>query len=134
MSTPSLHKQPTITFLTMSVSSFQCYICKKHYDSDRALTMHQRKAHPYNYDHILKTTADITTADGHADSDFTQLATQGEDHYHQMEPPEPEDSRFQGSDDSSSEAGDDVNAFEAGTAGICSRKRSPADKHHQSRG
>ena len=91
--------------------------------------MHQRKAHPYNYDHIFKTTADITTADGHADSDFNQLATQGEDHYHQMEPPEPDDSCFQGSDDSSSEAGDDVNAFEAGTALSCSRKRSPADKH-----
>ena len=47
--------------------------------------MHQRKAHPYNYDHIFKTTADITTEDGHADSDFNQLSTQGEDHYHQIE-------------------------------------------------
>ena len=38
ISSANIPKQPTVSCLPMSLSSFQCCICKKHYDSNRAVT------------------------------------------------------------------------------------------------
>ena len=103
---------------------FQCCICKKFYESNRAVSVHQRQAHPFNCDHRSNpASAQPTTA--HADSSATAHAdspASASSPDPDILPCQPPDS-FPMPDDSAADVEDAQDAAQAHTCNNPSRKR-----------